>query len=50
MMVSCLEYNYFIFHLAYLADIFQQHKEVNLKPQGEGQSSIDTLSAFVEQL
>jgi len=48
-MVFSLEYNYFIFHLAYLTGIFQQLNEVNLKPQ-EGQSSIDTLSTFVEKL
>jgi len=48
-MLSSLEYKYFIFRLAYFADIFQQLNEVNLKLQ-EGQSSIATLSAFVEKL
>ena len=47
-MLSSLEYKYFIFRLAYFADIFQQLNEVNLKLQG--QSSIATLSAFVEKL
>ena len=51
--MSSLENNHFIFHLAHLADIFEQLNKVNLKLQGRGRTIvdfIDTLSEFVEKL
>ena len=51
--MSSLENNRFIFHLAYLSDIFEQLNKVNLKLHGRGRTHvdfIDTLSTFVEKL
>ena len=51
--MSSLENNHFVFRLPYLADIFLQLNQVNLKLQRRGRTIvnfIDTLSSFVEKL
>jgi len=51
-MVSSHENNHFVFHSAYLADIFQQLNKINLKLQRRGRTFVDfiyTLRAFVEK-